>query len=181
MLWVALCFPRLALEALLRGRAPSEGADDPWAVAENRSVLVCNAAAAAAGVRPGSALSAAWALAPRLRVLPRDAAAEAGALEAIAAWACQFTSKVSLEPPQAVLLEVEGSLRLFGGAGRLMARLRSGLAGIGFEALLAAGPTARAAPAAQARRSRRCRSARSPRPRRPSRSCTGSASGRWAS
>jgi protein ImuB len=145
MLWVALCFPRLALEALLRGRAPSEGADDPWAVAENRSVLVCNAAAAATGVRPGSALAAAWALAPRLRVLPRDAAAEAGALEAIAAWACQFTSRVSLEPPQAVLLEVEGSLRLFGGAGRLMARLRSGLAGIGFEALLAAGPTARAA------------------------------------
>ena len=142
---MALCFPRLALEALLRGRAPSEGADDPWAVAENRSVLVCNAAAAAAGVRPGSALAAAWALAPRLRVLPRDAAAEAGALEAIAAWACQFTSRVSLEPPQAVLLEVEGSLRLFGGAGRLMARLRSGLAGIGFEALLAAGPTARAA------------------------------------
>jgi protein ImuB len=145
MLWVALCFPRLALEALLRGRAPSEGADDPWAVAENRSVLVCNAAAAAAGVRPGSALTAAWALAPRLRVLPRDAAAEGEALEAVAAWACQFTSKVSLEPPQGVLLEVEGSLRLFGGAGRLMARLRSGLAGIGFEALLAAGPTARAA------------------------------------
>jgi len=145
MLWVALCFPRLALEALLRGRAPPEGADDPWAVAENRSVLVCNGAAAAAGVRPGSALAAAWALAPCLRVLPRDAAAEAGALEAVAAWACQFTSMVSLEPPQAVLLEVEGSLRLFGGAGRLMARLRSGLAGIGFEALLAAGPTARAA------------------------------------
>jgi len=96
-------------------------------------------------VRPGSALAAAWALAPRLRVLPRDPAAETGALEAVAAWACQFTSKVSLEPPQGVLLEVEGSLRLFGGAGRLMARLRSGLAGIGFEALLAAGPTARAA------------------------------------
>jgi protein ImuB len=145
MLWVALCFPRLALEALLRGRAPSEGPDDLWAVIENRSVLVCNAAATAAGVRPGSALAAAWALAPRLRTLPRNAPAEAAALEAIAAWACQFTSRVSLEPPQAVLLEVEGSLRLFGGMGRLMARLHSGLAGIGFEALLAAGPTARAA------------------------------------
>jgi len=145
MLWVALCFPRLALESLLRGRAPSEGPDDLWAVAENRSVLVCNEAAVAAGVRPGSALAAAWALAPQLRVLPRDAAVEAAALEAIAAWTCQFTSRVSLEPPQAVLLDVEGSLRLFGGMGRLMARLRSGLAGIGFEALLAAGPTARAA------------------------------------
>jgi protein ImuB len=145
MLWVALYFPRLALEALLRGRAPSEGADDPWAVVENRGVLACNAAAAAAGVQPGNALAAAWTLAPRLRVLPRNAAAEAAALEAIAAWACQFTSRVSLEPPQAVLLEVEGSLRLFEGSARLMARLRSGLAGIGFDGLLATGATARAA------------------------------------
>jgi protein ImuB len=145
MLWVALRFPRLPLEAKLRGRAPPEAADELWAVVENRSVLVCNGAAEALGVRPGSALAAAWALAPQLRILPRDAAAEGGALEAIASWACQFTAKVSLEPPQGVLLEVEGSLRLFGGAARLMARLRSGLADLGFEALLAAGPTARAA------------------------------------
>jgi protein ImuB len=145
MLWVALCFPRLCLDARLRGRAPLEAADEPWAVVENRSVLVCNGAAEALGVRPGSALTTAWALAPQLRILPRDAAAESAALEAIATWACQFTSKVSLEPPQSVLLEVEGSLRLFGGAARLMARLRGGLADLGFEALLAAGPTARAA------------------------------------
>jgi protein ImuB len=145
MLWVALYFPRLALEALLRGRAPSEGADEPWAVAEDRHVLACNPAAAAVGVQPGGALAPAWAIAPRLRVLPRNAGAEAAALEAIAAWACQFTPRVSLEPPQAVLLEVEGSLRLFEGGGRLMARLRSGLAGLGFEALLATGGTARAA------------------------------------
>ncbi|MGH8706440.1 MAG: Y-family DNA polymerase, partial [Burkholderiales bacterium] len=145
MLWVALCFPRLPLEARLRGRAPSEAADEPWAVVDHRSVLVCNGNAEALGVGPGIALTAAWALAPQLRILPRDAAVEAGALQAIASWACQFTTQVSLEPPQAVLLEVAGSLRLFGGAPRLMARLRSGLADLGFEAQLAAGPTARAA------------------------------------
>jgi len=145
MLWVALCLPRLPLEARLRGRAPSEAADEPWAVVDHRSVLVCNGAAEALGVRPGNALTTAWALAPQLRTLPRDATAESRALEAIATWTCQFTSKVSLEPPQGVLLEVAGSLRLFGGAARLMVRLRSGLAELGFEALLAAGPTARAA------------------------------------
>jgi protein ImuB len=145
MLWVALCLPRLPLEARLRGRAPPETADEPWAVVDNRLVLVCNGAAEAQGVRPGIALAAAWMLAPQLRILPRDAAAESRALEAIASWACQFTAKVSLEPPQGVLLEVAGSLRLFGGAARLMARLRSGLVDLGFEALLAAGPTARAA------------------------------------
>jgi protein ImuB len=144
MLWVALCFPRLLLEARLRGRAPPE-ADEPWAVVDDRSVLVCNGAAEALGVRTGNALTAAWAIAPQLRILPRDSAAENRALEAIATWACQFTAKVSLEPPQGVLLEVAGSLRLFGGAARLMSRLRGGLADLGFEALLAAGPTARAA------------------------------------
>lgn len=142
---MALCFPRLSLEARLRGLASPDAAREAWAVTENRSVLACNAAAEAAGVRPGSRLAAAWALAPQLRVLPRHAAAEKEALEAIAAWACQFTSRVSLEPPQCLLLEVEGSLRLFGGCGRLMERLRGGLAQLGFEALLAAGPTPRAA------------------------------------
>jgi protein ImuB len=145
MLWVALCFPRLALEARLRGCASPEAAGEPWAVADNRSVLACSAAAEAAGVRPGSALATAWALVPRLRTLPRDAGAEREALEAIATWVSQFSEKVSLEPPQGVLLEAEGSLRLFGGIGRLMARLRSGLAELGFEAQLATGPTPRAA------------------------------------
>ena len=90
-------------------------------------------------------MAAAWALAPGLRTLPRDAVAETRALEAIATWAGQFTPRVSLEPPHAVLLEAEGSLRLFGGAAGLMARLRSGLEELGFDALAAAGPTARAA------------------------------------
>jgi protein ImuB len=115
MLWVALCFPHLALDSRLRGRASPEAADQPWAVVESRSVLICNAAA------------------------------EAEALEAIAVWAGQFTAKVSLEPPRDVLLEVEGSLRLFGGLARLMARLRNGLVDLGFGAILATGPTARAA------------------------------------
>lgn len=142
---MALCLPRLPLEARLRGRALSETADESWAVVDNRLVLVCNGAAETQGVCPGITLAAAWALVPQLRILPREAAVESAALEAIALWACQFTSKVSLEPPQAVLLEVAGSLKLFGGAARLMARLRRGLAELGFEALLAAGPTARAA------------------------------------
>src|SRR5207253_7296881 len=50
-----------------------------------------------------------------------------GTLEHVAAWACQFTPRVSLEPPHGLLLEVEGSLRLFGGLERLLERLRDGL------------------------------------------------------
>ena len=68
-----------------------------------------------------------------------------GALEAIGAWACQFTPKVSLEPPQALLLEVEGSLRLFGGLEALESKLRAGIEDIGFSAALATAATPRAA------------------------------------
>ena len=68
-----------------------------------------------------------------------------GTLEHIAAWACQFTPKVSLEPPQALLAEVEGSLRYFGGMGGLLEKLRTGLSELGFEAALATAATPRAA------------------------------------
>jgi len=70
---------------------------------------------------------------------------EREALAAVAAWACQFTPRVSLEPPQALLMEVEGSLRYFGGRWKFLARLRAGLPRLGFEARIAEAPTARAA------------------------------------
>ena len=68
-----------------------------------------------------------------------------GALEPIAAWACQFTPRVSLEPPRALVAEVQASLRLFGGREILLARWRDGLDSLGVEASLALAPTARAA------------------------------------
>ena len=70
---------------------------------------------------------------------------EREALAALAAWACQFTPRVSLEPPQALLLEVESSLRYFGGRWKFLARLRAGLPRLGFEARIADAPLARAA------------------------------------
>src|SRR6185503_1767050 len=68
-----------------------------------------------------------------------------GALEAIGAWACQFTPKVSLEPPQALLLEAGGSVRLFGGFESLKSKIHSGLQAMGFSAALASAATPRAA------------------------------------
>jgi protein ImuB len=66
-------------------------------------------------------------------------------LEPVAAWACQFTPRVSLEPPQALLAEVAGSLRRFGGAHALLEKIRQGIAEQGLETSLATAPTARAA------------------------------------
>jgi protein ImuB len=67
------------------------------------------------------------------------------ALEPTAAWACQFTPRVSLEPPHELALEIAGSLRLFGGQDALLAELRHGLDALGFPARVATASTARAA------------------------------------
>ena len=65
-------------------------------------------------------------------------------LEPLAAWACQFTPRVALEP-DALLLEVAGSLRYFGGEDTLCAALTAGVAELGLPASIATAATARAA------------------------------------
>ncbi len=141
MLWIALHLPQLPLEAFQRGLPSPE----PCAVVEEQRLLACDAKAAARGLRPGMGISAALALAPKLRLRERDAAGETEALLGIAAWAMQCTPHVALAFPDLVLLEVAGSLKLFGGLANIEARLRHGLAATGYSACLAAAPTPRAA------------------------------------
>jgi protein ImuB len=66
-------------------------------------------------------------------------------LEPLAAWASQFTPKVALEPPDALLAEVQGSVRYYGGLEGFLETLREGLGEIGFASAHAAAPTSRAA------------------------------------
>ena len=140
-LWIGIHLPQLPLETVLRG-APSPEA---WAVAEGDRILLADRKALARGVRAGMLSTAALALAPQLRIRLRDAAAETESLLGIAAWAVQFTPSVALEFPDALLLEVSGSLRLFGGLEKIIAALREGLLELGFTATLGRAPTARAA------------------------------------
>ena len=94
---------------------------------------------------PGMRLADAWSLLPELAVQERDAERERRRLETLACWAGGFTSEVSLALPDALLLEVAGSLRLFGGLEALLARLLQGIAGQGHAACTALAPTPRAA------------------------------------
>lgn len=90
-------------------------------------------------------VSAALALAPQLRDRQRDPAGETENLLGLAAWLAQFTPCVSIEFPETLVMEISGSLKLFGGLGNILDRLRTGLADLGFHASLAGAPTARAA------------------------------------
>ena len=141
MLWIALDFPCLPLDTFALPSAHTE----PWAIADGTEVLVCNAPAQALGVRSGMRLSAASALSPQLNYRLRDKAAEATTLATLAAWANQFTPNVSLEPPRALLLDIEGSLRCFGGIRPILQTLKRELDDMGYAATMACAPTATAA------------------------------------
>jgi protein ImuB len=91
------------------------------------------------------AVAAARALAHDLVARPRDPAEETEALLGLAGWAAQFTPAVAIEHPDGLVLEVAGSLKLFGGLERILAGLREGCALMGFGALVASAPTARGA------------------------------------
>ena len=104
-------------------------------------VCACNAAAVADGIAPGMALNSALALQPRLTVQDRDPRRERALLENLAEWAGRYTPRVSLEPPDSVLLEVRGSLRLFGGSRRLLAQIHAQLGAAGLMPQLALTPT----------------------------------------
>lgn len=148
MLWVGLHLHRLALEVFERGLRASDGRGrrgHGLAVGDRLQVLLACDAALTRGVRPGMNRATALALAPGLQVVERDRMREREALGQLAAWAMQFTPAVSLQPPDGLLLEVERSLRLFGGLPSLLRRLRRGVTELGFEAACAVAPTPTAA------------------------------------
>lgn len=143
-LWLALHLPNLILDALREQVAALPRTAGVAAVdleQEGKVVSACDATAAAAGIRPGMALNSALALLPELQAVPRNAAREQALLEAVAELGIGYTPRVSLEPPDAVLLEVRGSLRLFGGARTLCERVGLQLQEAGVAACLALTPT----------------------------------------
>lgn len=142
--WLCIRVPQLPLEIFAR----SGNKGQPLAVSDEgrrASVLLCNEAAQGYGICPGMPVAAARALAHDLIIQPRDHKAEQAALHSLAAWTYQFSSQVSLYPPCALLLEVQGSLALFGGRIALLKTLRAGLAELGYQVRLAGAPTPLAA------------------------------------
>ncbi len=146
-LWLGIHLPTLAFDVVagIHVAAGEAIAGMPFVVCSDggpRAVVVAgNGAAEAAGIRAGMPVAVARTLVPALQTLERDAAAEQRTLKRLAAWAGRFSPKVSLSPPQALLLEVGGSLKLFAGVETLLERVRTGLAERGHHSRLAVSPT----------------------------------------
>ncbi len=146
MLWACILLPQLALDAVLR-RLPDP--EPPLVLVEGpaqlRRLHAVNAAAAAAGLKPGMRLSAAHALLADVRTRDHVPQAEAHWHRFVAAWAYRHSSLVSAQWAHAVVLEAQASFRLFGPWPRFEARLRDELAEMGFAHRIALAPTPRAA------------------------------------
>jgi protein ImuB len=141
-LWFCIYLPNLPLEA-------AEASEPARAVVEEQygihRVVLADAEARAAGIMPGQSANAALALLPGLRLIERSAPDEQQALERLAAWLEHFTSVVCFAGPDILLLEIAGSLRLYGGLRSLRQQVAAGLEQQGFAASLAIAPTPLAA------------------------------------
>ena len=152
MLWLALHLPLLPLEAFCASLPPVHPDTEPRPVVliDQHRVHSVNRAAAERGIGPGIKRVTALALVADLLVADSDPAREAAALQAVVHAALVFTPSVCLharaseerhEGPT-VLLEVQASLRLFGGLPRLRQQLLQAVAPLGHQVQMAAAPTA---------------------------------------
>src|SRR6187399_228191 len=125
-LWMAVCLPNLSFDAL---HGPVH---EPAVVIEPLEGQVCvvavNGRARELGIAPGSKLNAALALAASLKVFERSPRIERALLESLAAWTQTLTPTVSIEPPDTLLLEVSGSIKLFHGLAAIKQRLEEKIA-----------------------------------------------------
>ena len=151
MLWTCIHLPQLALDAVLRRMPAPDAGSPPRAFAlvsgpaQLRRLHAVDQIAARQGLKPGMRLSAAHALLSGLATREHEPGVESHAQRFLAAWAYRHSSQVSAQWPDAIVLEVRASFRLFGPWPRFEARLRDELNALGFVHRIALAPTPRAA------------------------------------
>ena len=147
MLWIAIYLPELSLQSHARG-ALGHLQSLPLAIgdgiASRPHVHAANANAREAGIAPLMPIAAAQARAANLLVVPREPCKESAALNDCLNWLAQFTPMTCAEAAGASL-EISTTLRLFGGLAAMVARIRRGMAALGFTVSLGVAPTPLAA------------------------------------
>jgi protein ImuB len=129
MLWLCLHFPSLSLEVFSRAQSQQEHA---IAVTTGNHIHSCNSLAEQHGILPGLSAATAHALCDNLHVFTRQADREKNALQNLANWCYQFTPATSIHKSRDLLLEINGSLKLFNGLAALLNMIQQGISKHGF-------------------------------------------------
>ncbi|KCZ52932.1 hypothetical protein HY29_17780 [Hyphomonas beringensis] len=122
---LSLWLPQLPLDRRIRlGDARTEGAFAIVAEIRNAWRLThLSDAAREAGLSAGLSLADARAICPSLLTEPADPVREEILLRALWRWADQFSPRVSLDPPDGLLLDIAGCAHLFGGEPEMAATI----------------------------------------------------------
>lgn len=108
-------------------------------------LVAVDAVAAGNGLAPGMTLADARALVPDLLTGAADPAADAAALDKLAAWCSRFSPWVAADGADGLILDISGVAHLFGGEGRMLSLMRQKLTHLGCHVRLAAADTPAAA------------------------------------
>ena len=142
-LWLSLNLPNLQLESI----TPDQST--PIAITKKtknqQQVISCTTGAIKSGVTSQMTLNSAYALCPALTVIEYDEDQQSKLLHQLGEWAMQFSSIVSLHPPDHLLIEIAGSKRLFEGYEILVSLIEQELSKLGFSAKIGIAPTPLAA------------------------------------
>jgi protein ImuB len=104
-------------------------------------LLSVDAAAGAAGLRPGMPVTKAQVLVPSLIAQNADLAADAEALDGLAIWLLRFAPVVAADPPDGVVVDTTGADHLHGGEAAMLDGLMGRLAMSGIVARAAIADT----------------------------------------
>lgn len=139
--WVCIGLPQLALDKRQREVAD---ASRPLALltgpVQRRVMHAVNGAAQRCGLHAGMPLASAQALCPDLQWHPFDPVSTEQLRQRMAAWAYRFSAQVTTDFPEAIVLEIGRSRRLFGEWPELQTRLREELRSWGITHRLCAAP-----------------------------------------
>ncbi len=139
-LWLCVRFPRLEVEL-----EPDAEPQRPRAVIDRGRVRMVNEAAERAGIGIGLRTSTAYGICPALDVIESQPDRAARRLGHLAELLHRLSPVVSLEPPDAALTEVAGTLHLTAGLQAVIDHLRRQFAALGHRARFAVGHTPTAA------------------------------------
>ncbi len=147
-MWIALYLPELALEAI-RPRYQSESLSTrtvpPLVLLEKQRVSHFDAAAYQAGVRRGMRHSGVQLICEQAHCLERQPEREQACLQQAAMALLQYTPEIVCLAPQTVLLQVQASLRLFGGLRALRQAVLASMQRLGLSCCSACAPNPYAA------------------------------------
>jgi protein ImuB len=140
--WLALYFPALALDVFRPQGLPDS---QPQIVIDAGRVSHINPAAEATGIVPGCTLATAYSISSDLTYFERDARQEQTHLADLAQALYRYSSMVSLEPPDCVVLEIRASRMLWGNSDVISQKALALCKDMGYVAVARCGATPKSA------------------------------------